>query len=156
MLPRAYNFLTTFPQCHNWPTAFSKLLHNRFTSFQQPLHNCSLTFPRLFHKFSTIFHKFSTHFRKFFEKFSATSSRPPSLNTLAILSCSRTFNLILPLKKLSLSCIATIITAYVLLLAFRAATPFWVDNIELSHWYKVDKVFYTPEAKLRCVKLHHT
>ena len=21
--------------------------------------------------------------------------------------------------------------------------------IELSHWYKVDKVFYTPEAKLR-------
>ena len=25
-------------------------------------------------------------------------------------------------------------------------------NIELSHWYKVDKVFYTPEAKLRCVK----
>ena len=27
------------------------------------------------------------------------------------------------------------------------------DNIELSHWYKVDKVFYTPEAKLRCVKI---
>ena len=26
-------------------------------------------------------------------------------------------------------------------------------NIELSHWYKVDKVFYTPEAKLRCVKI---
>ena len=25
--------------------------------------------------------------------------------------------------------------------------------IELSHWYKVDKVFYTPEAKLRCVKI---
>ena len=27
------------------------------------------------------------------------------------------------------------------------------DNIDLSHWYKVDKVFYTPEAKLRCVKI---
>ena len=27
-----------------------------------------------------------------------------------------------------------------------------VYNIELSHWYKVDKVFYTPKAKLRCVK----
>ena len=26
-------------------------------------------------------------------------------------------------------------------------------NIELSHWSKVDKVFYTPEAKLRCVKI---
>ena len=26
-------------------------------------------------------------------------------------------------------------------------------NIELSQWYKVDKVFYTPEAKLRCVKI---
>ena len=26
-------------------------------------------------------------------------------------------------------------------------------NIELSHWYRVDKVFYTPEAKLRCVKI---
>ena len=26
-------------------------------------------------------------------------------------------------------------------------------NIELSHWYKVDKVFYTLEAKLRCVKV---
>ena len=26
-------------------------------------------------------------------------------------------------------------------------------NIELSHWYKVDKVFYTPEAKLRGVKI---
>ena len=26
-------------------------------------------------------------------------------------------------------------------------------TIELSHWYKVDKVFYTPEAKLRCVKI---
>ena len=25
--------------------------------------------------------------------------------------------------------------------------------IELSHWYKVNKVFYTPEAKLRCVKI---
>ena len=27
------------------------------------------------------------------------------------------------------------------------------NNIELSHWYKVDKVFYTPEVKLRCVKI---
>ena len=26
-------------------------------------------------------------------------------------------------------------------------------NIDLSHWYKVDKVFYTPKAKLRCVKI---
>ena len=25
--------------------------------------------------------------------------------------------------------------------------------IELSHWYKVDKVFYTLEPKLRCVKV---
>ena len=30
---------------------------------------------------------------------------------------------------------------------------FRTANIELSHWYKVDKVFYTPEAKLRCVKI---
>ena len=28
-----------------------------------------------------------------------------------------------------------------------------LNNIDLSHWYKVDKVFYTPEAKLRCVKI---
>ena len=28
-----------------------------------------------------------------------------------------------------------------------------IYNIELSHWYKVDKVFYTPEAKLKCVKI---
>ena len=31
--------------------------------------------------------------------------------------------------------------------------PVEIGNIELSHWYKVDKVFYTPEAKLRCVKI---
>ena len=32
-------------------------------------------------------------------------------------------------------------------------TDLVVYNKELSHWYKVDKVFYTPEAKLRCVKI---
>ena len=33
------------------------------------------------------------------------------------------------------------------------AAGYSICNIDLSHWYKVDKVFYTPEAKLRCVKI---
>ena len=35
----------------------------------------------------------------------------------------------------------------------NASYTIGVCTIELSHWYKVDKVFYTPEAKLRCVKI---
>ena len=36
---------------------------------------------------------------------------------------------------------------------FRYFFKLQIYNIDLSHWYKVDKVFYTPEAKLRCVKI---
>ena len=39
------------------------------------------------------------------------------------------------------------------LFMFNESTCLNINNIDLSHWYKVDKVFYTPEAKLRCVKI---
>ena len=61
-----------------------------------------------------------------------------------------------------IQCISEEISFIELCLTFSAIIYiYWLDyidgsrssNIDLSHWYKVDKVFYTPEAKLRCVKI---